>query len=142
MFTIKSIFARVHDTGFGGYPYKVIVTVDVDAKTFAKLPVIRKAQQTICGRKDAVRDLGSLVLGVNNAVYKLNPNIPSHNPSIDSSGGSRARNGIKTMEFVYFFRDHSRARALGFEFFGDKVKHSDGSPCVKSFQSFEIKVGA
>ncbi len=138
MFTIKSVRATLHDTGYGGYPYKVIVTIQVDPKAYAKLPVLRKAQNTICGRRDAVRDLGSLVLDVNNAVYDYNPDIPAHNPSIDSQGGSRAKNGIKTMEFVYFFRDHGTAKNLGFEFHGEHIKGHDGGPVVKNFQNFEL----
>jgi len=82
--TIKSITGLVHDTGYGGYPYKVVVMVQVDAKEVAKLK----------------GDLGSLVVSVNNAVYALNKNIPAHNPSIDSQGSRRAKNGVKTMEFV------------------------------------------
>ncbi len=138
MFTIKSVRATIHDTGYGGYPYKVIVTVAVDAKAYAKLPVLRKAQNTICGRRDAVRDLGSLVVGVNNAVCEYNPDIPAHNPSIDSQGGSRAKNGIKTMEFVYFFRDHERAKNLGFEFHGERIKGPDGEPVPRYGQNFAI----
>lgn len=142
MFQIKSIQATVHDTGYGGYPYKVIVQVDVDAKAYAKLPVLRKSKQTICGRQGAVRDLGSLVVSVNNAVYALNPNIPAYNPSIDSKGSKRSRAGVKSMEFVYFFRDHACAKALGFEFFGERIVGWDGGPQVKNFQRIELKVGA
>lgn len=138
MFTIKSVRATIHDTGYGGYPYKVIVVVEVDAKAYAKLPILRKAQTTICGRSEAVRDLGSLVLDVNNAVYAFNPDIPAHNPSIDSNGSKRAKNGIKTMEFVYFFRDHEAAKNLGFDFHGERIKGHDGGPVVKNFQNFEV----
>jgi hypothetical protein len=104
MFMIKSISAQIHDTGYGGYPFKIVVQVAVDAKSYAKLP-----------RHGSKRDLGPLVLSVNNALYAFNSNIPAHNPSIDSEGGTRARKGIKTMEFVYFFKDVGAAKALGYE---------------------------
>lgn len=116
-FVIDSIIASIHDTSFGGYPFKVTVRISIDVKEFNRLcPITSKSQSSMFGRRPARRDLGSLVVLVNNAVYDVNSNIPAHNPSIDSRGGSRARNGIKTMEFVYFFRDVERARALGFEF--------------------------
>lgn len=139
MFTIKSVRATIHDTGFGGYPYKVVVTVAVDAKAYSKLPVLRKAKNTICGHTPAARDLGSLVVAVNNAVYAFNPDIPAHNPSIDSKGGSRAKNGVKSMEFVYFFKDHETAKNLGFEFFSERIKNHDGEPVPKYDQNFELK---
>jgi len=116
MFTIKSINASIHDTSYGGYPFKVTVQIEVDAKKYSKLRVTRPAEHTLFGRKPARRDLSSLVVDVNNAVYQLNSNIPSYNPSIDSQGSKRARNGIKSMEFVYFFDDTETARKLGFEF--------------------------
>ncbi len=114
---IKSVVASIHDTGFGGIPFKVTVMVDISVAEFNKAcPVVGKSRSTICGRTPARRDLGSLVLSVNNAVYAFNPDIPAHNPSIDSRGSSRAKNGIKTMEFVYFFSDVETATNLGFEF--------------------------
>lgn len=114
---IKSIKGSIHDLGYGGYPYKVTVLVEVDVKDYNKLPVVRKASVSPYSRKrqEAVRDLGSLVLEVNNAVYALNNNIPAYNPSIDSNGSKRAVKGVKTLEFVYFFSDHARAAALGFK---------------------------
>lgn len=99
MFTIKSVVGCIHDLGFGGYPYKVIATIEIRAESYKKLK----------------GDLGSLVLDVNNALYRLNRDIPAHNPSIDSQGHRRAKNGVKTMEFEYLFQDHARAEALGYK---------------------------
>lgn len=117
-FTIKSITGQIHDQGFGGYPYKIVVRVEIPVAEFNKLcPVMGKARTSMYGpRQAAPRDLGNLVLDVNNAVYKLNKNIPAYNPSIDSNGSSRAKNGVKTMEFVYFFSNHDQAEKLGYEF--------------------------
>lgn len=35
--TINSIIASIHDTGYGGYPYKVTCTVSLPVKLFNKL---------------------------------------------------------------------------------------------------------
>lgn len=120
--TIKSITGCIHDTGFGGYPYKVIVMVQLPSKEHKTL-------------KD---DLGSLVLEVNNTVYGLNRNIPAHNPSIDSQGSKNAKNGIKIMEFVYFFQDHETALRLGFNTM--KLKSGDYHPKYNDY--VEILKGA
>lgn len=98
-FKIKNIIGNVHDTSYGGYPYKITVMIEVDNAYFKKLK----------------GDLGPLVLDVNNAAYRIDNSIPAHNPSIDSRGHRRAVKGIKTMEFCYFMRDHARAEKLGFE---------------------------
>lgn len=98
--TISGLSASIHDTSFGGYPFKVTATIQVDSKQYNKLK----------------GDLGSLVLTVNNVLYSLNSNIPAYNPSIDSEGSKRASKGIKTLEFVYFFKDTIKAKNLGFEF--------------------------
>ena len=98
---IKSITGSIHDTGFGGYPYKVTVMVELPMTDFKKL----------CPKND----LGHLVLDVNNTVYAINNNIPAYNPSIDSQGSRRAKNGVKTLEFVYFLKDHQKAIKLGFK---------------------------
>ncbi len=103
--SITSITGCIHDTGYGGYPYKVVVMIQLPATEYVKLRPI----------KGHGRDLGSLVLTVNNALYALNPDIPAYNPSIDSKGHKRAVRGIKTMEFVYFFKDHRLAQRLGFK---------------------------
>lgn len=114
---IKSIAACTHDSSYGGVPFKVVVQVEIDVKEFNKLcPVVGKSRNTLCGRVAAPRDLGNLVMQVNDAVYSINSNIPAYNPSIDSSGHKRAVNGVKTLEFVYFLKDEERARALGFEY--------------------------
>lgn len=127
MFTVKSITGKIHDLGYGGYPYKVVVMVEISVKDYNKMcPIWAPAKSTIFGRQPAKRDLSSLVIDVNNHVYRINKNIPAHNPSIDSLGGSRSKNGIKTMEFVYFFKDHERAEALGFDLL--KLKNGDVLP--------------
>lgn len=114
-FKIKSITGTVHDTGFGGFPYKVIVNIEIDSKDYNKLKVTRKASSGMFGHVPAQRDLGPLVLDVNNTVYRLNENIPAHNPSIDSKGSKKAIKGVKSMEFVYFFSDHNKAEKLGYK---------------------------
>ena len=132
---IKSITGAIHDTSYGGYPYKVIVMIEVSIKEFNKIcPIVSPAKHTICGRQAARRDLGSLVINVNNAVYDINSAIPAHNPSIDSKGDKRAKNGIKTMEFVYFFKDHDTAANLGYEQF--KMKNGEVIP--KQYQYVDL----
>jgi hypothetical protein len=134
---IKSVTGQIHDLGYGGYPYKIIVMVEVDVKEYSKLPVLRKAESSLYGKRtEAVRDLGSLVLEVNNAVYKLNNNIPAYNPFIDSNGGKRAKGGVKTLEFVYFMTDHVKAAALGFE----QLVLKTGEVLPKSGQYVKIEV--
>lgn len=124
---IKSVTGQVHNTGFGGYPYKIVCRVEIPVVEFNKLcKVTSPARSTICGRRPASRDLGSLVIAVNNLLYAHNGLIPAHNPSIDSQGSKRAKNGIKTMEFVYFFNDHGRAEALGFQLL--KLKNGEVLP--------------
>jgi len=93
---IQALVGRIHDTSFGGYPYKVVATVEVSAQDFKRLK----------------GDLGNLVLDVNNAVYALSPEVPSYNPMVDSK--RRAKGGVKTLEFVYHFKDHERALKVGF----------------------------
>lgn len=122
MIKIKSLIASVHDTSYGGYPYKVIAIIELPVKDFNKLcPKIGPSRQTLLGRRPALRDLGNLVTLVNNAVYIWNKDIPAYNPSIDSNGDKRTKEGIKTLEFVYFFNDVNKAKALGFE------HHRDGT---------------
>lgn len=135
MFSIESITGSVHDTSYGGYPYKITVTIKLSVKEFNRLcPTIGKSRQSITGRVKVPRDLGNLVLNVNNALYKLNPNIPAYNPSIDSQGSSRAKGGYKTMEFVYFLNDWNRAERLGF-----KVRRLKNGECISVYGDF-IKI--
>lgn len=135
---IKDMYATIHDTSYGGYPYKVIVMVELPVEEFNKLcPKIGKARPNPYGKSSgAPRDLGGLIIDVNNAVYALNSDIPAHNPSIDSKGSTRAKNGIKTLEFVYFFSDHNKAERLGFEVF----RHKNGEVLAKNFQCIDIMV--
>lgn len=116
-FVIKSITGQIHDTGFGGYPFKVIAMVEVSSKYYNTLKKFKGSSK---------RDLGSLVLDINNAVYAINTNIPAHYPSIDSNGSRNAKNGIKTMEFVYFFKSSIQAELLGFEIM--KLKNGECIP--------------
>lgn len=121
MIKLKSITTSLHDSSYGGYAYKVTVMVNVNADYYKTLKVTRKAQSTMFGHSPASRDLGPLVIDVNNLVYRFNNNIPAYNPSIDSTGTKKAKGGIKTMEFVYFFNDHDKARALGIKFIRDSI---------------------
>jgi len=114
MFEIKSLVGRVHDTSFGGYPFKIIATVTITTKEFNKLPVLRREAASMFGGAHVVRDLGKLVVAVNNKVYAVNNNIPTYNPSVDSKGGKRASRGVKTMVFEYFIQDFEIAERLGF----------------------------
>lgn len=105
MFTIKSITGRVHDTSSGGYPWKIEVTIQVDAKYWAKLK--------------AKRNLGMLYgVDVSNAVYAINENIPAHNPMVSDS--ARASKGFKTIQLTYFLSDPVRAKSLGFSYHESK----------------------
>lgn len=115
MFKIKSIAVMNHDSSFGGYPAKVKVSVQIETKAFNKLCPIINRTKSYFGTSKSVRDLGNLVVDVNNAVYKFNANIPAHSPSIDSQGSKRAVNGVKTLEFVYFVKTAEQAERLGFE---------------------------
>jgi hypothetical protein len=138
---IISVIASIHDTGFGGYPFKVTVTIELPVLEFNKLcPVTGKSRQTMFGqRKPASRDLGNLVLDVNNAVYAFNPDIPAYSPSIDSKGSKKSLNGIKTMEFVYFFKDTAKARNLGFEFHaGINSEHPKAYQSIKLVSDAEL----
>jgi hypothetical protein len=120
---IKSIIGRMHDTGAapGCLPYKIVVMVELPMTEFKKL----------CPKDD----LSNLVYRVNSEVYEFNNAIPAYHPSIDSQGSRRAKNGIKTLEFVYFMDKsmHERAQSLGFKV--TKLRNGDFYPnyyqCVK-----------
>lgn len=142
MFKIKSIVGSIHDSGAapGCLPYKITVMVEIDVKEFNKLcPKVGKSENTMFGRRPARRNLGNLVLDVNNTVYRFNNNILAHYPSIDSNGDKRAKNGVKTLEFCYFMgkQDWQRAEALGFEYF----KFKGQEPMVKNFQRIDLLKG-
>lgn len=133
--TVQSITGLIHDQGSapGCLPYKIVVQVSLPVKEFNRLcPINGPARSTLCGRQPARRDLGSLVVLVNNMVYGFNKNIPAYSPSIDSQGSKRAKNGIKTIEFVYFLSKSQwqQAEALGFEHF----KFEGHDPIVKGYQ--------
>lgn len=117
MFKIKGGAVSVHDTSYGGYPYKATVYILItDAVAFKKLK----------------GNLGNLVVDVNNEVYRRSGNlVPAYNPSIDSQGSKRFKNGVKTMEFVYFFKDHSLAETLGIELL--KLKNGEVLPKYSSW---------
>ncbi len=114
MFEIKSLVGQVYDTSFGGHPFKIIATITITTKQFNKLPVLRREAASMFGGARVVRDLGALVMAVNNRVYAVNNNIPAYNPSIDPNGSKRASEGLKTMVFEYFFQDFEVAEKLGF----------------------------
>lgn len=116
---IKSIIVQDHDSSYGGYPAKVVVKVQLPVKEFNKL-----CPKRVFGYS---RDLGNLVLNVNNAVYAINKNIPAYYPSIDSNGSKRAVKGIKTFEFVYFVKSANQAELLGLDCF----KFANGTISVK-----------
>lgn len=117
---ITSLVASVHDTSFGGYPYKVTAIIEIPIKEFnKKCPITGLSRTGLTGRTPAKRDLGHLVLEVNNTLYKLNSAIPAYNPSIDSNGSKRASKGVKTLRFEYFFKDLDKAVSLGFEHYNN-----------------------
>lgn len=100
MFIVKSIYATNHDSSFGGYPWKVEVTVAMPATEWATHK--RKGW------------LGQLYgIDISNHVYAVNQNIPAHNPTVDDR--SRAAKGVKTIKLTYFMRrEHAdQAEALG-----------------------------
>lgn len=100
MFTIKSIYACVHDTSYDGYPFKVIVKVTMPVAEWTKY------------RKSG--NLGQLYgLEISNAVYRVNDAICASNPMVDDR--QRAKQGVKTLTLTYFDRDFSRAAKLGLE---------------------------
>lgn len=120
MLKIKSIYATIHDLGYGGYPFKVIVNIELSIGKFNQLCPKIKTKKSKFTKNCTSRNLSELVQKVNNMVYKYNCHIPAFNPSIDSKGSKRSKNGIKTLEFVYFFKNTNNARNLGFKFH-DKV---------------------
>lgn len=98
MYSIKRITAQEHDSSSsaGLSKFKVIVELEIiDLKAFKKLK----------------GNLGDLVLSVSNEVYGLNKNIPAYYPTVDSK--KRAKDGIKPIEFIYYFGSYARAEALG-----------------------------
>ncbi len=115
---VNSLIIAVHDTGYGGYPIKYVATVTLPIKDYTKLK----------GK------LGNLVLDVNNALYKTY-GIPAYNPSIDSKGSRRAKDGIKTLVFEYFSKDLLKAKELGMPMFefkdGLHPKYSETVQLVK-----------
>lgn len=137
---ITSITGAIHDLscsalsnpGQGGYPYKIVVRVSLDAAEFKTLcPIVGKASRSICGYRAPSRDLGSLVRAVNFMLHRLNPLIPAYNPSIDSRGETRAKGGIKTLEFVYFLASHETAEKLGFE-----LMHLRNGECLPKYGQY------
>lgn len=130
-FKIKSMSGQIHDNGAatGCLPYKIIVMVEMNVKVYNKMcPIVRRSRPDYFGKSKARRDLGTLVVNVNNAVYDLsNKLVPAHYPNIDYKGERKAKAGIKTLEFVYFMgkSDWQAAETLGFEHF--KFKNGDVS---------------
>ena len=114
---VKPMHIKEHDRGYGGYRYKVIVCIELDVAEYNKLPKI--TIKSFFGKKTR-RHLDNLVITVNNLVYNLNKHIPVYNPSIDSQGDKRSKNGVKSMQFEYFFNDHDKAEALGMVRIGDQ----------------------
>lgn len=133
---LKSIVATMHDTGSapGCLPYKIIVIVQLPITAFNKLCPVSGRSQPRKSRK--TRDLGNLVLTVNNMLYAFNKYIPAYNPLIDSDGHTKAKSGIKTLKFEYFMgkQDWQRAEALGYEHF-----KLNGEVVAKSLNCFNIQ---
>ncbi len=115
-YKITKIIGKTHDSSYGGYPWKIEVTIDVCAKEWTKLR-----------NKD---DLGSLYgIDVGNAVYKINPDIPAYCPSVDHD--KRAKNGVKTVKLVYYINDADKAERLGF-----KVKRLRNGEAYANYSDF------
>jgi len=99
-FKIILINGRVHDTSYGGYPWRIDVVVELNVKDWQ---LYRKKKM-----------LGQMYgVDFSNAVYHINNNIPASCPMVDDR--KRAKNGIKTINLTYFLRDADRAENLGFE---------------------------
>lgn len=130
-FKIVSLIASVHDTSYGGYPYKVTAIIEIPIETFNEMcPKTGPSHTTLFGRRPAQRDLGALCLDVSNAIYVINKNIWASNPSIDATGGSRAKNGVKTLRFEYFSQNTDRAKGLGFQHHKDGTTVKYGQPSI------------
>ncbi len=115
---IKSVYVKGHDSSYGGYKVKYLATIQIDAAEFKKLK----------------GDLGNLVLRVNNELYKTYK-VPAYNPSIDSTGAKRAKNGVKTLVFEYFSNDMELAEHLGL----DIMRLKNGETLVKFAACSEVK---
>lgn len=122
MFSIKSIYALNFDNSFGGYPWKVVVSVTMPSKEWTDLK-----------KKGALGQLYGIE--ISNYVYALNNNIPAHCPTVDDS--QRAKKGIKTVELTYFLSSNQadKAEALGLKV----IKLKNGEVCAESYDC--VKVG-
>jgi hypothetical protein len=99
--TIKDFYTTDHDTsaGYGGrigFRYKTVVRVAIEAKLWNDSK-----------RKKA---LGTFVVGLSNALYRLNGFSSSYSPMIDTK--ARAKNGITVVSFEYFHNNDSDAEKM------------------------------
>lgn len=94
-YNLKSLSLQNHDTSYGGFKFKYVAVINVDAKEFKKLK----------------GDLGNLVLKLNNDLYNQ-VGVPAHHPTV---GGmhNRASKGLKTLEFTYYSNDTDKAESFG-----------------------------
>ncbi len=120
-FKIINITAMLHDSSYGGYPWKTMVRIEIDSKWWAR---IRKAN-----------GLGMLYgVDISNAVGRINSNIRAYQPTVDDQ--SRARKGIKTITLTYFSQDYEAARKIGFN-----VKICGGEPAILDYgKQIEIEI--
>lgn len=96
-FEITRMRAQTHDSSFGGYPWKAVITVDIPADIWKRF------------KKHG--HLGSLYLDFSNTVYQANPNVHAWNPTVDD--GKNAKKGIKTITLTYYSQDFGRAEKVG-----------------------------
>lgn len=95
---ITSIAACSHDSSYGGYPFKVEVTVRMCSKEWAKAR--------------AKNQLGQLYgIDISNAVFAFNRNIDASNPTVNDT--KRASKGEKLITLTYYMRDLDKAEKLG-----------------------------
>jgi len=112
MFTITQCLMQSSNTG---YKVETNVTIQIDAKEFAKLK--------------AKGHLGQLYgIDVSNEVYRLSGRaVRAHNPSVDDT--RKASKGIKTISLTYYQDDVASAHQAGLE-------------CFKTPAGLEPKYGA
>lgn len=135
-FTIQNISVSHHDSGFGGYRWKLEVRVDVDKTEWHAL---KKKNQ-----------LGQLYgIDVGNALFRSGYDKHGYSvPQIDDK--PRCKGNIKSIGYTVLFNSDEAAEAYGIKFkdfsydLGNGQKHratADFHPYVVCYSRQELKVG-
>jgi hypothetical protein len=99
-FELVSICLVEHDTGFGGFPWKVAVEVTVDAKLWK--------------RHRERGELGQFYnLDIGNSIYR-EYGVGGVNPTVDDE--TRAKSGRNTIRITHYLRENTEAEKLGMKF--------------------------